>query len=1183
MNTPRTLTAVAFVLSVTLVACGLFQPQSPQTTPSATTFPPTITSNQVLAVSPTAASVGVAPNSSVQLTFAAGVDRVAAQAQFVLLPGVYTTNIGTQKLTLTAMCNGRWRVRNPAAATVVFTWDVYNTAEKASGIVPGGSDVFFTTSSGQKTVRVFVGGALHNTKAANTNACSGTPADVPGKLAGTSAWNGDAFTFTPNLPLSSQQAYTVFVGLAQPYAGAFEAGGTPLKITGANPASFANDRDTTVKVTGEGFNLNTSFFIQSNRLELLGTTPSEATVRVPAGFLASVYGLMAANADGARATLYPALTISQGATPRDVDPQRIARAFVDGYVTNYATGAALAGTRVSLNSATGTLEATTDADGYYLIRGVPTGKQSFRIEKTGFEPVYRIANLSSATESYTMKLAALEPKSERTTVIGAAGGIHYATDAGASGPYLQIPAGALERDVPIQFTQLRSANTLPELPQDGSFLAFAHLGPTGLTFKKPATLFLPLQPNISVAVGTRINIFYFDAKRAEWVDDITSGKISNVGGKLYLEYEINHFTWIGGTWFPDPVSGCVRYRDGTPASRVLTNYGISDAAGIVSGTTTRSDVGRILTLEAIGRPGSTTSTAPYDGRAAVNFSCITVPKRTITPTAWTPEPVTNLVPYVPDPGTPPAPPPPPPCPGGIRGFAEQARIAVNSAALTRQAGPGATGLLTANSLYGFTMNIPDWKEINVDPSSIKFEIGGKDYTDKADFVYPSPTVSGALQIKLTLGEPMRAQSALTATVSGTTREGQRGEAATQMDVAASITALPIQFVRVDRFASVVEDLETDDVVTPVTVVNEGAVVVLYKEGDNLAGYEVKVPVVALDEVHQLVDIDRPSVTFDTVDWVGASASPAPMVDGKAFVSVRLNVQDPGLLKLDTANLRLGIESGATAQGLKAQFAFLLVPIAIEVVKDVTIVVGGLFVAAATAVYLDEQRRQGVLPFPVLPQPTSFPVCRRPLTTQPIVASSSGNAPLDVPFIVVPSVRTATFNDCKNQLPDWRPPQKGSTRYNEIKTRVEARRVNDGKSSFDTSSTPSSGRGKLQSSIEDGLFPRNYPNSNRFLESTSQLATNKSGGAEKILTELRYDQLLKEAGSKAANPSVSLYGHLIRILQVGRSIANYMKNYGIWDGKDKTPKICLSQDELDVLSVIQDMIIEILEQYNGWRP
>ncbi|MEW6504139.1 MAG: hypothetical protein AB1457_09275 [Chloroflexota bacterium] len=58
-----------------------------------------------------------------------------------------------------------WRVRNTNSFAVNFTWDVYGGSESGSGSVPANSDGFFTTSTGSKTVRIFVNGILNDTKA----------------------------------------------------------------------------------------------------------------------------------------------------------------------------------------------------------------------------------------------------------------------------------------------------------------------------------------------------------------------------------------------------------------------------------------------------------------------------------------------------------------------------------------------------------------------------------------------------------------------------------------------------------------------------------------------------------------------------------------------------------------------------------------------------------------------------------------------------------------------------------------------------------------------------------------------------------------------------------------------------------------------------------------------------------
>ena len=58
-----------------------------------------------------------------------------------------------------------WRVRNDHDFDVSFTWDVYGSTENGSGVAAANSDTFFTTSLGNKTVRIFVSGQLVNTKA----------------------------------------------------------------------------------------------------------------------------------------------------------------------------------------------------------------------------------------------------------------------------------------------------------------------------------------------------------------------------------------------------------------------------------------------------------------------------------------------------------------------------------------------------------------------------------------------------------------------------------------------------------------------------------------------------------------------------------------------------------------------------------------------------------------------------------------------------------------------------------------------------------------------------------------------------------------------------------------------------------------------------------------------------------
>jgi hypothetical protein len=71
------------------------------------------------------------------------------------------------RLKLTAMWDGYWRVRNHNTFDVPYTWDVYQTTEAGTGTVMASSDDFFETSTGPKTVRLFVDGIQQDVKAWN--------------------------------------------------------------------------------------------------------------------------------------------------------------------------------------------------------------------------------------------------------------------------------------------------------------------------------------------------------------------------------------------------------------------------------------------------------------------------------------------------------------------------------------------------------------------------------------------------------------------------------------------------------------------------------------------------------------------------------------------------------------------------------------------------------------------------------------------------------------------------------------------------------------------------------------------------------------------------------------------------------------------------------------------------------
>ncbi len=160
--------------------------------------------------SPKDGAFGVPFNSGIRLTFTDAMNKSSVEMGVSLFPAAYDSNGNPSqftKLQLTAMCNGRWRVRNPNAVPISFTWDIYKTTEKGVGVAPANSDVFFYTTTGSKTARVFVGTQQQQVKASNSSACTG-PAFA-------FSWDGStSVTVTPAQALLPETDYTLVISTA---------------------------------------------------------------------------------------------------------------------------------------------------------------------------------------------------------------------------------------------------------------------------------------------------------------------------------------------------------------------------------------------------------------------------------------------------------------------------------------------------------------------------------------------------------------------------------------------------------------------------------------------------------------------------------------------------------------------------------------------------------------------------------------------------------------------------------------------------------------------------------------------------------------------------------------------------------------------------------------------------------
>ena len=667
-----------------------------------------------------------------------------------------------------------------------------------------------------------------------------------------------------------------------------------LNLVSASPTTFSNDHDVLVTIRGEGFTRDTSFFIQSNKLEVKQVTPQEAKVLVPSGFLPATYGLMATRPDGQRSVLYPAFTITQGKV-ESADPFQHPRSFVVGTVIDYDTKEPLVGARVS---AVG-LHAVTDVNGNFLLWGVPPGRISVRIETEGYEPVYRFAEVSDGPGTVHVKLVELKKADSHVTVIGPEGGVHHAND----GAYLVVPEGALSQEIPIRFTYLPGPNTLPELAEDGYYLAFAHLEPAGLVFRKPATLFLPLPPGVVLEPGTDINIFYFDVRQGRWVDDVTSGKIQKINGKYYLVYQINHFTWIGGTWYADDVWGCVDIGpERLPAEGIATNFGVTDANGRVFGSTTRSMVGRELILRAYYR-GRTFASEPveYYGAGDVIFDeCIHLQGE------GDPEPFANLGLDARDGDS---------CSSGQSQRASRYAVTPQISGSDSEQDSGLPPV--PEQLVSLSSYVLADKFFAIDPSSVQVTVNGVDLSDRLvyDSANAGPITYYALHWTLDRGVIDGSRDTNTIEISYTTIDGRTHSHSAEVSLPAAYVVAPILFfpVRHDEDAWLgVDSTLLDDL--PAVSFSRGVVTVVYEEGQPIHDLQLLLPVYALKSTSgpfELADVNVSSVYLTYGPNDEAVSGVGNMKGGLALLPVTIDTDDPKNYKFRFSALRVQQQSGVS--------------------------------------------------------------------------------------------------------------------------------------------------------------------------------------------------------------------------------------------------------------------------------
>ncbi len=197
----RLLLVVCFILLASLLA-ACFRAAPPQPVQEEEALSP-----QSIILTQPANGGALSLGSDISVTFNESMERTSVERAISIFSGVYDPSKNPATFTalqLTSMCNGRWRVRNPNTFPLSFNWDIYlKQDEKGVGVVPASSDVFFTTSPGSRTVRLFVGTTQQQVKATNPAACKSE--------IWTSGWSADdkTATFTPKDILPANAPVTV--------------------------------------------------------------------------------------------------------------------------------------------------------------------------------------------------------------------------------------------------------------------------------------------------------------------------------------------------------------------------------------------------------------------------------------------------------------------------------------------------------------------------------------------------------------------------------------------------------------------------------------------------------------------------------------------------------------------------------------------------------------------------------------------------------------------------------------------------------------------------------------------------------------------------------------------------------------------------------------------------------------
>lgn len=238
--------------------------------------------------------------------------------------------------------------------------------------------------------------------------------------------------------------------------------------------------------------------------------------------------------------------------------------YLNGRVLD-VEGNPLAGAQVqSIEGPVGSvLLGTTKADGTFSLPYTTGGDYKLLISKVGYLNTFKFKNLIGGLNDVLETVYIDVADSKRTLITATAGGVATNTS-GSVG--ISIPAGSLDADKELYFTEAKTGKTLQIPLPFGSHFTYANNNqPSGTVFSEPADMnianILGFDPGFEIPVGTT------DENLGVWVDSGYKGVVNAEGSRI--DFKIAHFSDIDvnlNTKSPTPVAPPIPKKNNTAAN-----------------------------------------------------------------------------------------------------------------------------------------------------------------------------------------------------------------------------------------------------------------------------------------------------------------------------------------------------------------------------------------------------------------------------------------------------------------------------------------------------------------------------------------------------------------------------------------------------------------------------------------